>query len=118
MKIVINRCYGGFGISRKAWEMLKELGAEGMEDEPDFGEAWSDGSIRERVGCSSFDHTFYVMDVPRNDPTLVAVVEQLGDAANGSCARLAVVEIPDDVEWEIKEHDGSEHIAEKHRTWG
>jgi hypothetical protein len=44
-------------------------------------------------------------------------VEELGEAANGSYARLKVVEIPDDVEWTIKEYDGDEWIAEKHRTW-
>ena len=27
------------------------------------------------------------------------------------------VEIPDDVEWQIEEYDGTEHISEKHRTW-
>jgi len=30
---------------------------------------------------------------------------------------LKIVEIPDDVDWEINEDDGSEWIAEKHRTW-
>jgi hypothetical protein len=27
------------------------------------------------------------------------------------------VEIPDNVEWEIMEYDGTEYIAEKHRKW-
>jgi hypothetical protein len=48
---------------------------------------------------------------------LIEVIEELGDAANGDCAELAIVEIPDDVEWEISEYDGREHVAEKHRTW-
>jgi hypothetical protein len=47
----------------------------------------------------------------------VQVVEQMGDAASGSHSELAIVEIPDDVEWEIDEYDGREHVAEKHRTW-
>jgi hypothetical protein len=54
----------------------------------------------------------------RADPLLVQVVEELGAAANGSCASLKVVEIPDGVDWEIDEYDGSETIAEKHRSWG
>lgn len=53
----------------------------------------------------------------RSDPDLVAVVEALGKRANGSCADLAVVEIPDGVDYEIDEYDGNEHIAERHRTW-
>lgn len=53
----------------------------------------------------------------RGDLDLVAVVEKLGEKANGSHARLKVVEIPDGVEYEISEYDGKEHIAESHRTW-
>jgi len=53
----------------------------------------------------------------RDHALLVRVVEELGDKASGRCADLKVVEIPDDVEWEIDEYDGSEHVAEKHRTW-
>jgi hypothetical protein len=36
---------------------------------------------------------------------------------NGDFAELKVVEIPDDVQWQIEEYDGKEWIAEKHRTW-
>jgi hypothetical protein len=42
----------------------------------------------------------------------VAVVEELGELANGPCARLEVVEIPDGAEWAIEETDGYEYIAE------
>jgi hypothetical protein len=48
---------------------------------------------------------------------MIQVVEELGAAANGPCADLKVVEIPDGVEWEIDGHDGMEHVAERHRTW-
>jgi hypothetical protein len=44
-------------------------------------------------------------------------VESLGALANGYCAELKVVEIPDGVEWSIHEYDGSEWVAEAHRTW-
>jgi len=30
---------------------------------------------------------------------------------------LKVVEIPDDVEWNVQEYDGNEWVAEKHRIW-
>ena len=53
----------------------------------------------------------------RGDKDLVAVVEMLGEKANGGCAELKVVKIPDGVDYEISEYDGIEHIAEKHRTW-
>ena len=53
----------------------------------------------------------------RSDLDLISVVETLGEKANGSHAKLKVVEIPDGVEYEISEYDGNEHIAEVHRTW-
>ena len=55
--------------------------------------------------------------IERNNPILIQVVEELGEKANGYCAELNIVEIPDDVEWEIEEYDGLEHVSEKHRTW-
>ena len=60
---------------------------------------------------------FSAGDIERNDPFLIQVVEELKDKANGQCAQLKIIEIPDDIEWEIEEYDGLEHIAEKHRTW-
>jgi hypothetical protein len=66
---------------------------------------------------NSTDWYFSCRDLERDDPDLVAVVDDLGDAASGAHAELKLVEIPADVEWEISEYDGLEHIAEKHRTW-
>ena len=85
-KIVINICYGGFGLSEKACRMM---------------------------GISRWD----ARDLRRDDSKLVRVIEELGDEANGDYADLKIVEIPDDVDWEIGEFDGTEWVAEKHRTW-
>ena len=56
-------------------------------------------------------------DYERNDPDLIKCIEELGEKANGRCAEIEIVEIPDGVDYEIDEYDGNEHIAEKHRTW-
>ena len=53
----------------------------------------------------------------RTDKKLVECVETLGEKADGYCAELKVVEIPDDVNWEIDEYDGLESIHEVHRVW-
>ena len=90
MKIVINKCYGGFGLSDKALEWLKERGVEAERS--------------------------YLVD--RLHPLVIDCVEALGEEANGPHAKLRIVEFPDDIEWEIEEYDGIERIAEKHRTWG
>ncbi len=91
MKVVINTRHGGFGLSPAAYEKL------GLEwDGYGFAYRFSDD---------------------RTNPELVAVVEELGKRASGSFANLKIVEIPDDVEWEIQEYHGAEWVAEKHRTW-
>lgn len=54
----------------------------------------------------------------RADPILIHVIETLGDKANGSCAMIKIIEIPDGIQWEIGEYDGLEHIDEVHQTWG
>jgi len=90
MKIVINDCYGGFGLSEEAEELYVQ-------------KKNISGSLRG--------------DILRNDSVLVEVVETLGDKASGIYSKLKVVEIPDDVtDWRIEEYDGWEHIAEG-RKW-
>jgi len=63
------------------------------------------------------DDGYHYRDIARDSLALVQVVEELGAAANGSCADLKVVEVPDDVSWEIEEYDGLEWVTEIHRTW-
>ena len=63
------------------------------------------------------DSYFNERAIPRNDFDLVEIVELLKEKADGSCACLSIVEIPDDVEWEISEYDGIEAVEEKHRSW-
>jgi hypothetical protein len=50
---------------------------------------------------------------------LISIIESVGvERAGGGSTRLKIVEIPDDVsEWEIMDYDGTEWVAEKHRTW-
>ena len=97
-QIVINVRHGGFGLSQQAMLKYVELSGKSFEQH-EYGQ---------------IQHGY---DLARNDPTLVEVVEQLGQAANGPYAKLKVVTIPDDVEWTIMEYDGWEWVAEAHRTW-
>jgi len=89
MKVVINTCYGGFGLSKEAYKYL--------------GLKW--------------DGYGYQYEEDRANPKLVECVEKLGVKASGRVAKLKVVEIPDNIKWFITEYDGIEQIEEKHRTW-
>jgi hypothetical protein len=119
MKVVINQCFGGFGLSREAFELL--LQKKGIEYE--VVESKTFGIVRESFYAEGHagEDEYYLSDYDfysnRADEDLVAVVEEMGQAANGHAADLKVVEVPDDVEWYIDEYDGSEHVAEVHRTW-
>lgn len=119
-KVVINRCFGGFGLSNKAFEMLLNL--KGIEFEKvrakhAFRSDDSDYYRKGHVGENGHYLTYYQFGADRSDADLVDVVEQLGKDANGWASDLRIVEIPDEVEWYVEEYDGMEHVAEVHRTW-
>ena len=112
MKIVINRCFGGFGLSDEAVRLYAKLAGIALVEGPK-----QYGMTHFYVDSVSEENYFSYYSIARDDGFLIEVVETLGDAADGDCADLEVVEIPDDVEWQLSQYDGSEHIAEKHRTW-
>jgi hypothetical protein len=72
---------------------------------------------RQAYNKAHSEQTVYERDIERDDPALVQAVQELGEVANGRFADLAIVDIPDDIDWSIEEYDGLEHIAERHRTW-
>ena len=119
MKVVINRCYGGFGLSDEAFEKLLHRKGISFEkkksDRPFIGMAYYKAG---HAGDDEYYLSEYAYSSDRADPDLIAVIEEMGtEAASGGCAELAIVEIPDDVKWHISEYDGNEHVAENHRTW-
>ncbi len=112
-KIVINTSYGEFCVSHKAFSRLRELGQREALQEPDLGVLWPTWAGPQAPSLNRCG-----VLVPRDDGKLVQVVEELGaEAANGHCAELKIVAIPDDVEWEIENAGGIEHVSERHRTW-
>jgi len=142
MKVVINNQYGGFGLSRMAERRyLKLKGKEAFFYQQTEWGVQGSGDVYKRVDDDrqdcfcTFTFTrdygktinalpdgddsgyFYDRDIPRDDPDMIKVVEELGEKANGKCASLKVVEIPDGTEWEIEEYDGNEWVSEKHGTW-
>lgn len=95
MKLVINRCYGGFSLSEGAQRAIAK---------------------RKGIEVKLYDYAFD-RGIDRGDLDLIAVVEEMGPAANGSCAELKIVEISGGVRYEVEEYDGMEWIGEIHRTW-
>jgi hypothetical protein len=138
MKIVISKCYGGFGLSEEAYMAYakrKGITLYPARDDGPLGittywtvppdervkecENWHEMTLEERRAYNEAQgkQILYDRNIGRNDPDLVAVVEELGQKASGQFAKLHVVEIPDDVQWEVSEYDGFESIEEVHRSW-
>lgn len=141
-KVVINAQYGGFGISKEGMQRyceIKNIPCWIEEDkkftsmgiftcwivppeeriEEKEGEAFYAMSMEDRIAYNKARSAqeLYYREIPRDDPALVQLIEEDADRYSGRHATLKVVEIPDDVEWEISEYDGYEHVAEVHRTW-
>ena len=116
MKIAINRCYGGFSLSDKAFaEYLKRKGIIFETKINAFGdlEFYKD-SISDKKYISQYDFIKYGS---RNDSDLIAIIEEMGTESFGLFASLKIVEIPDDVEYEITDYDGVETVREKTEEW-
>ena len=85
-KVVYNRSHGGFSLSAAAAARYAEL---------------KGGDVSRR-------------DIPRHDPVLVQVVEEMGADANGLCAELAIKEIPEGSAYRIEEYEGKEVVYPRH----
>ena len=105
-KVVYNMCYGGFGLSRKATQALADAGVEEAAQYIRAHKAFS-------LGLFSFNpHS-----IPRHDPRLVKIVEDLGRIdASAECADLMVYEI-DGRLYRIEECDGMEDVIEGGSHW-
>jgi hypothetical protein len=133
MKVVYNACYGGFSLSDAAVRRYAEIKGITLypEKEARFGfttywtapkeqrgailegEAWYKATQEERVASNrAYDEmTLGSREFERDDPVLIQVVEELGDAANGMCAKLKIEDVPKGTLWRIDEYDGNEHVA-------
>jgi hypothetical protein len=138
-KIVINTCYGGFGLSYDGVMLYAKYAGidlrahvyafsngcrdlnKPVEYDPKIHSQYDIcySIISTNDGCTQPNRRFYVSAINRDDPILVRVVEELGESASGTYAELKVVEIPDDVEWYVDDirDTGIEYVDEVHRSW-
>jgi hypothetical protein len=86
MKVVINRCFGGFSVSKEIYEMM------GLE----------------------WDGYGYAFNNDRTNEELIKCIEKIGTEKSSEehrFASLEVVEIPDNAtDWEISNYDGAEEV--------
>lgn len=91
MEIIINECFGGFSLSHEGLSLYN--------------------AKRKASGKKRVQHSLDIKD--RTDPLLVQVVRELGEKANGRCAKLVIKTIPLDYIgcYEIDEYDGGESLV-------
>jgi hypothetical protein len=108
-KIAYNACFGGFGLSQEAFESL--LDRKGI--------AWRSkdsglkllGNLYYRSDAEGGDDQLLNdKDWDRSDPDLIAVIEALGEKANGACADIRITDIPAGTRYRIDEYDGNERV--------
>ena len=131
MEVVINRCFGGFGLSDAAVEMCIELGmtlTEYIQSGPNKGSRKNPSAdftksapLLPSMDTSSFGK-YHIADSGKDfrcNPIVIKVVKKLKKKSWGRFAELEIVDIPfDDTSgWDIHEYDGSESIEESHRSW-
>jgi len=112
-QIVINTCHGGFGLSHEAmllYAAKRGLNLTVIANESDF--ASYTPYFYEVDG-----EQFYDWDIARDDPNLIATVRELGEHSGHRFAELKIIEIPDDVNWVIRDYDGKEFVVDVNRCW-
>jgi hypothetical protein len=127
IEVVINRCYGGFGLSHIAVLNLFDAGCSHIK-------TMHLDKYFEKDSCVSRADHLRLCNIPtRNDLVfldehgrsaedrtcshLIAVVRELGTNANGQCAKLKIVKVPGNVNFSIDDYDGLETLEEVHRSW-
>jgi hypothetical protein len=89
VKVLINKCYGGFGISDEALELYKQ-----------------------KVPSYDYDNGYHIT---RTDPVLIEIFEEKGsEFVSGPFSDLQLQTIPTYCEYSIDEYDGMEGISD---TW-
>lgn len=128
-KVILNKGYGGFELSRKAYELYaKKKGLElytytstiendkwkyKYSDGSDFFMTYFTKDFGNNVEISKEDYEKYVLylsETAREDKTLIEVVEELGKKASGRCGELKIVKIPDNAFFIIDNYDGIETL--------
>ena len=107
-KVVINNCYGGFGLSSEVIafifdNMSQEEKYEMRKDYSDE-EGFDNWTVKDHIACN-------IKYLPRHHRLLVEAVEKFGSEAGGMFAALEVITLSGDT-YRIEEYDGWETVVE------
>lgn len=136
-KVILNKCFGGFGLSHEAYMLYaNKKGIKLFMYRTEY-ETGKYNKLKVKKGDKVYDYYYFNKDFGnkidnncetdgyfvylnkkyREDLILIKVIEELGDKANGKHAQLEIVEIPEDLEYVIDEYDGIETLHQSVREW-
>lgn len=135
-KIILNKCYGGFSLSRKAYELYaKKKGFDlfiykleiktgnlfyiKTNEDNSLYTTYTNKDLGDVVVDIAKEDMLFLDDSYREDETLIEVVEELGKEANSKFSDLTIVEIPNDVaeDYVIDNYDGIETLHKRVQIW-
>lgn len=105
-KVAYNACYGGFGLSPEATRRVRDLSGD-----PLWGGFCLKGDVHEPTGEVCDRDWGAGRDICRHDPVLIQVIQEMGERANGQCAKLRLEELPSGTPYRIDEYDGNETVV-------
>ena len=136
-KILLNKCYGGFSVSRKAYELYaKKKGFDlfiykleiktgnlfyiKTNDDNSLYTTYTNKDLGDVVkGYIADEDRVELNDTMREDETLIEVVEELGAEANSKFSSLVIVKVPESVakDYVIDNYDGIETLHKRVQIW-
>lgn len=137
MKVILNKCYGGFDVSYKGHQLYAEkknlplyayiLDYEKAGHYKKINEV-IDNNFRYMYFTKDFgddfkptdkdwNHYLYLGSEYRQDPILIEVVEELGKEASGRNGNLIVIDVPYGMKYVIDDYDGIETLHEDVPVW-
>ena len=119
MKIAVNKCFGGFDLSDKVCEKLIELGIPHFKSCEEMGKDYNGLYVVDSDYPSLEKYYTNLSDKEnRTNPLLIQAIEEVGEKeSSGRFGEIRIIEIPDNIEYEIDDYDGIESIHECHRSW-
>ncbi len=106
-KVILNKCYGGFDVSEEGYRLYCQK--KGLPCRFYRGSCYTDG-LKDGVRPKSDRDCLLLYEEYREDPTLIEVVEELGEKANTNFSELEVVEIPGGMDYYVDDYDGIETL--------
>lgn len=124
MKYAINSCYGGFGLSQKALEYLRDVKGWKVADHVDSSKLYHSDCLKlieegysfylteEKFGLGPLSLLHSNSDLSfRSNPDVIEAIEKLGEEANDRFSSIEIVEANCAPELlEIDEYDGMETL--------